>query len=232
MVTDESETSELETNEVDTAQVQLDNDLGGNAGQSYVTTAQLEELKAMLTAETGGLQSKIDKGLNAIRRDTEAQQRAVTFEKLLADVPHENQEAMRALWQQQAQTTGQPPELQGDEREEAQRFARNAGANPSDTRIDYNSLIDPSLTVDQRQEKFIASVFASKAPPQAIPATAQPAAQAVQAVQAAGNPPIEGAKGTGAGLNSPDALRDAFIADRIDYTTFKERMTSLGEVVK
>jgi hypothetical protein len=228
-------------NEVDADQSSLDAEQGGNAAPQYATKEEIESLRALIVAQTGGLQSKIDTGLNAIRRDSEvrvaaqaASMREQTFNEILQDLPESQASAMKLLWEQQQASMQPAPEqpapgsLTSQEREEAERFARNAGVDPSDTRIDYASLIDPSISVDERQQKFIGSIFATKTP--AAPATPS-ASDAKASTPETQNPPVETQSGTGNGLNNVDAVRDAFVSDRIDLETYKSRMAALGQPV-
>jgi len=233
-MTMESEEVVQVPNEVDAAQQTLDAEQGNPVAQQYATVEQIQSLEKLIISQTGGLQSKIDTGLNAIRRDAETRVteqasaiRTQRVNELLSDLEPEHQAEMKRLWDEQQQAAQPAPgQLTEQERDEAQRFARNAGVDPNDTRIDYVALVDPSISVDQRQQKFIASVFEAKAP-------AQPAVQtpAVQQPQTA-NPPVEAPAGTGNGLNNVDAVRDAYISGRLDQATYKQRMAALGQPVQ
>ena len=226
-------------NELDSAQASLDLGQGGNAASQYATVEQFQELQKLIISQTGGLQSKIDTGLNAIRRDAEtkvageaARVRDQSFMQMVEELPYDQQQTMRALWEQQKQQAlpADPSGLSVQERADAEMFVRNSGVDPADTRINYATLIDPSLTVDQRQQRFIDSVFTLRASPQqAAAAPVEPNAQQRVADQ---SPPIEGNAGTGAGLTNADAVRDAYISGRLDQATYIQRMAALGQPVQ
>ena len=71
-MTMENEESVQPANEVDAAQQTLDAEQGNPATPQYATVEQIQNLEKIITSQTSGLQSKIDTGLNAIRRDAEA----------------------------------------------------------------------------------------------------------------------------------------------------------------
>jgi hypothetical protein len=222
-------------NEVDDAQKKLDEEQGGNAAPQYVTKEDLANFERVMTAQIGGLQGKIDTGLNGIRRDGEAatakqvaEARQQTFNQLLQDVPYESQAAFKVLWEQQAatQVTTQQPvagALTDQERVQAQNIARNFGVDPSDARIDYAALVDSTLTPDQAQQKFFTSLKTVGGP--AVANVPAPAGKKTD------NPPVESPAGTGNGLNNIDAVRDAFIEGRLPLADYKTRMAALGQPV-
>ena len=237
-MTMENEESVQPANEVDAAQQTLDAEQGNPATPQYATVEQIQNLEKIITSQTSGLQSKIDTGLNAIRRDAEervAEQassiRNQQLNELMEDLAPEQQAQLKRLWSELKQAVQQPVsgQLTDQEREQAQRIARNAGADPNDARIDYASLIDPSLTEDQRQQKFFESIYSIRTTP--APAAQPPVAAQPQQPQTA-NPPVEAPAGTGNGLNNVDAVRDAYISGRLDQATYKQRMAALGQPVQ
>ena len=232
-MTMENEESVQPANEVDAAQQTLDAEQGNPATQQYATVEQIQNLEKLITSQTSGLQSKIDTGLNAIRRDAEsrvAEQaesiRNQQINDLMEDLAPEQQAQLKRLWSEQQQAVQQPGagQLTEQERADAQTFVRNSGVDPNDARIDYGSLVDASLSIDQRQQKFIASVFDAKT----VAQTPAPVAQQPQTQ----SPPVEAPAGTGNGLNNVDAVRDAYISGRLDQATYKQRMAALGQPVQ
>ena len=106
-----------EQDQLEQQQGALDQPQYVTADQFNAAQQQLKQMEGMLNS----LQSKTDRGLNSIRAEYEqryqqekAQAEAQAFEQALAEVPEEQQAAMRMLWQQSQSTTQAQQPVQSD----------------------------------------------------------------------------------------------------------------------
>ena len=145
------------TSALDSDQAQLDAVQEAPTPQTTTDQPMTEELRALREEFVksqqmiAGLQSKVDRGLNAIRKDTEEatraqQQRAV--QQYLEQVPEEHRAAFQALANQNLQyqqqlsdqqyqepAVGQQPEVSG-EWEQIYAIPRSMGIDPQAEGID------------------------------------------------------------------------------------------------
>ena len=101
---------------------------------------------------------------------------------------------------------------------------RDHGINPNDKRIDYNILMNASMTNTQRQQAFYSNLT------NIVKADAQlqPASQPQQQQPATANPPVEtGARSSESNPREED-LRDRYITGQLTTEQYKEEMTRNG----
>ena len=248
-----------EVDPIDQAQAEVDKEQGGGDQPSYMTT---EGVSQMLLAQgrvyerqIAGLTSKIDTGLNAIRRDTNA-----SMQQQLAQASAQGQTAsylasldedQRALVQPlvnqiqglQEQIQGQTQQPQGDTQpsqtaspaggwDTVYTVVRQLGLDPQTKGIDYDALTEPGLTSEQRQERFLTSVqrtIVATAAAQTQSRTNPPQNEAAQQAQPVVNPPVDGPPRTSATYRNIDDVRDAFVTDKIPELEAKRLAASMGQ---
>ncbi len=239
--------------EVSQAQQELDaqqGNLGQQSAPQYVTAEQMQQLlnqqAQTYERQISGLQSKLDTGLNAIRRDTQswAEQKIAGLQtemgrqQWLASLSEEERRLAQPLLEAIQQTRPQPapnpqpaPQPQpGTDVAQQQwqavyQMVRNMGIDPQTPGIDYQVLTNTALDQNTREQKFYASVFAAKAKPNGVQAGVQPQ----QARPQTPNPPINSAAaGRGGGYRTVDEVYDAYNTGRIDTPTFRKEMVPFG----
>jgi hypothetical protein len=223
-------------------QDQLEQQQGALDQPQYVTADQFNAYQQQMSQLQGmqnSLQSKIDRGLNSIRAEYEqayqqqqAQAKAQQFEDALAEVPEEQQAAMRMLWQQ-SQAVSQPqqpaqPQNQGQEQqvqtvmEQAREYVRRQGLNPDDPSIDYGALFNgDAMTFADSLGNLQTKRLQSTAPaaPQQAPQTQRPRE---------GNPSVSPAAAQSTSMNSDMDIIDARTRGEIDHQTMIERLRGIG----
>jgi hypothetical protein len=227
---------------LDQDQAQLDAVQEEPAPQTTPTDAVTRELQALredFSRQVAGLQSKVDKGLNAIRRDTEEkalreQEQAVN--KIMADLPEEYQESFQMLANQNRQYQQQLSQIQNRSETETQQnsseweqiyaIPRSMGIDPQTPGIDYAAFTDTGLTEDQRRDRFFASiktVMSSNTQTQ-TPATPQTTEQ-VQSPPTSGTP----TSSSPSNLRSEEQIQRAYIEGKLTKEEYQQRLTQVGQ---
>jgi|TARA_Y100000296_G_scaffold69068_1_gene82658 membrane-associated HD superfamily phosphohydrolase len=227
---------------LDQDQAQLDAVQEEPAPQTTPTDAVTKELQALreeMSRQVAGLQSKVDKGLNAIRRDTEEQakqQQEAAIQQYLEQVPEEHRETFRAIANQNMQyreqisklengTTPEEPQV-SSEWEQIYAIPRSMGLDPQTPGIDYAAFTDAGLTENQRRDRFFASiktVMSSNTQTQ-TPATPQTTEQ-VQSPPTSGTP----TSGSPSNLRSEEQIQRAYIEGKLTKEEYQQRLTQVGQ---
>jgi hypothetical protein len=257
MATDPEVVDDAVVDPVEEDSASLDAEMDGQSPAQYATSDQIavlqnlyqESLKntQLLERSVNGLASKVDTGLNAIRRDTMAASLAAQQrdrEAFIASLNLDDQQASQLRAQFQVQDNAQEAAIQGmvqqqpvpQQSEPAQqvapdeavrRMVADEGVNPSDPRVNYAALTDTSLTDVQKLGRFYQSIEAAKVPPAA---PVQPAPQQAQRarVEREGNPPVEPAQAQTTSFNTEDDVLNAFIEGKITKEVRDERLKAVG----
>jgi hypothetical protein len=221
-------------------QEQLEQQQGALDQPQYVTADQMNAYQQQMSQIQGmlnSLQSKTDRGLNAIRAEYEqryqqekVQAQAQQFEQALAEVPEEQQAAMRLLWQQsQAISQPQQPVQQQVQEadtqvvmQQAREYVRRQGLNPDDPSINYGALFNGDAmtfadSLGTLQNQRLQST--PSAAPQQAPQTQRPQE---------GNPSVSPAAAQSTSMNSDMDIIDARTRGEIDHQTMIERLRTIG----
>lgn len=232
------------TDELDDTQLGLDAEQGIQAPPVYATAADVERIIASqlknFEVQVRGLQSKVDSSATAIRRDltnmTTSELAKIRQElkqkQILEAIPEEHREWMGAVLNQvmdqdspQAPSVPVPvqtPQVQ-QEMMQAMDIIRRMGGDPQNPMINYAAYLQGD------NDSFLASIGASfrNAPAPAAPKPAPAPARAQTTT-----PPVETPSGgTRTDLSRVDAVRDAYLTDKIDKKEYTERMARLGQPV-
>lgn len=170
----------MEDNPIDDAQAQLDSEQQGTPAPSYVTQEQWGQAQQTISRqerEIRGLENKVNRGLDAIRRDMKQDvdsqfaryKQESTNRQLLDMVPEEEREAARALMGQSVAMlpgtlAASPPEVpaangQSDEEDlDVRAIVEDMGADPSSPFINYAILNDTSRPLREARRIFFDSV--------------------------------------------------------------------------
>ena len=239
------------TSEIDSDQAQLDAVQEAPESQATTTDSTTEEIRALKQLietqpkQVAGLQSKVDKGLNSSRRDSEEavrKQQEYALQQYLEQVPEEHRAAFQQIAQQNMQLQQQVNQSQyqepaqeqtpdaSSEWEQIYAIPRSMGLDPQSEGIDYAAFTDPGLNDTQRRERFFTSIKTvmsgnnqTQAPPPATPQNqSQPEVQ---------NPPTGGtpAGGVSGNMRSVADLERAYISDGISFNDYKKRLAELGQ---
>ena len=247
------------TDEISQEQENLDQEQGITADTTVEVSSQqlLAEIEA-LKAANRGLQSKVDTGINAVRRDTKAwaeQQIQLELERIKGD--WENQQYLASLDedqqvlvkgmqqyvdkripQSQPEPTVDNQQMLVEQWEPVVKYVESLGIPRTDNRVQYTLLAAPDNTVDQTKwDTFRDHLVQLRMQDLGTPAASNaPVQQPVQQPQTA-NPPIED-RGQVANLNTVDDVRDAYISGRFATAEdpsgteeYRRRMSALGESV-
>ena len=228
---------------LDQDQAQLDAVQEEPAPQTTPTDALTKELQAIredFSRQVAGLQSKVDKGLNAIRRDTEEKalrEQETAMRQYLEQVPEEHREAFQMLANQNSQYQKQISQLQnGDVPEQTQEVSsewepiyaipRSMGIDPQTPGIDYAAFTDEGLTEGQRRDRFFASIktVMSGNTTSGTPATPQTTDQ-VQSPPTGGTP----TSGSASNLRSEEQIQRAYIEGKLTKEQYQQRLTEVGQ---
>ena len=241
-----------ETSALDQDQAQLDavqEDPGSQTAPSS-TTDEIRALRNLIedqNRQVAGLQSKIDKGLNGIRRDSEdtvrkqQEQQAYAYMQTL---PEEHQaafgqmlQANQAYYQQNAdlrdQLTGgngtqqAQPEV-SSEWEEVYAIPRSLGIDPQTQGIDYAAFTEPGLNDTQRRDRFFASLKPLMGATNQAPATQtqqQPASNEVQSPPTSGTP----SNGASSNLRSVEQVQNAYLDNKLTNDEYRTELNKLGQ---
>ena len=227
---------------LDQDQAQLDAVQEETTPQTAPTDAVTKELQALredFSRQVAGLQSKVDKGLNAIRRDTEVQarqQQEAAIQQYLEQVPEEHRETFRAIANQnleyreqlsKVETSTTPEESQvSSEWEPIYAIPRSMGIDPQTPGIDYAAFTDAGLTEGQRRDRFFASIktVMSGNTTSETPATPQTTEQ-VQSPPTGGTP----TSGSASNLRSEEQIQRAYIEGKLTKEQYQQRLTEVGQ---
>ena len=228
---------------LDQDQAQLDAVQEETTPQTAPTDAVTKELQALredFSRQVAGLQSKVDKGLNAIRRDTEEKalrEQETAMRQYLEQVPEEHREAFQMLANQNSQYQKQISQLQnGDVPEQTQEVSsewepiyaipRSMGIDPQTPGIDYAAFTDEGLTEGQRRDRFFASIktVMSGNTTSGTPATPQTTEQ-VQSPPTGGTP----TSGSASNLRSEEQIQRAYIEGKLTKEQYQQRLTEVGQ---
>jgi hypothetical protein len=241
----------LPNDEITQTQQEMDIEQGFSADSQV---DEVSQLKVMLQAQTqfnqtlqnqvSGLQGKIDNGLNAIRRDTEAMaakqigdfKTELGREQFLASV--EDDEERRRLTMilgeidrrvpqpvLEPQPVATPSPQPINEMERIFQVVEGLGLQRNDPRVNYAALSDVSLTEAQKGQVFLNSIKV---------AIQQPTASSGQQPQPQSQPqshaPVDEGRGQPADGNyrTPDALYDAYIQGQITTEEYRKRGSALN----
>ena len=224
-----------------------------------LTAVQVQQMMSAqlgtVTSQVNGLASKLDKGLNAIRRDTQAyyelqlrQQQDQAMENALSVIsdPEERAQAeqnLRKLSQQQTPTAMPQPVVEEQpsvggvtQNDVAQldAFIQTFGLNPYDARLTgvKAMALDVTQPVGQRQKVLLdtlTSLRNGQPQPAQPPAASQPQSntQPPAQQQQAQDPPME-APGRPQAINSPEDVLDAYNRDELSKDEAVKRLGALG----
>jgi len=240
------------TSALDQDQAQLDavqEDPGSQTDSSPVTD-EIRALRNLIedqNRQVAGLQSKIDKGLNGIRRDSEdavrkqQEQQAYAYMQTLPE-EHQNAfgqmlQANQAYYQQNAdlrdQLTGgngtqqAQPEV-SSEWEEIYAIPRSLGVDPQTQGIDYAAFTEPGLSDTQRRDRFFASLKPLMGATNQAPATQaqqQPASNEVQSPPTGGTP----SNGASSNMRSIEQVQTAYIEGKLSKEEYTDQLNKLGQ---
>ena len=227
---------------LDQDQAQLDAVQEETTPQTTPTDAVTKELQALreeMSRQVAGLQSKVDKGLNAIRRDTETQarqQQEAAIQQYLEQVPEEHRETFRAIANQnleyreqlskvETSTTPEEPQV-SSEWDQIYAIPRSMGLDPQTPGIDYAAFTDDGLTEGQRRDRFFASIktVMSSNTQTETPATPQTTEQ-VQSPPTSGTP----TSGSPSNLRSEEQIQRAYIEGKLTKEQYQQRLTEVGQ---
>ena len=227
---------------LDQDQAQLDAVQEETTPQTAPTDAVTKELQALreeMSRQVAGLQSKVDKGLNAIRRDTETQarqQQEAAIQQYLEQIPEEHRETFRAIANQnleyreqlskvETSTTPEEPQV-SSEWDQIYAIPRSMGLDPQTPGIDYAAFTDDGLTEGQRRDRFFASIktVMSSNTQTETPATPQTTEQ-VQSPPTSGTP----TSGSPSNLRSEEQIQRAYIEGKLTKEQYQQRLTEVGQ---
>ena len=226
---------------LDQDQAQLDAVQEETTPQTTPTDAVTKELQALreeMSRQVAGLQSKVDKGLNAIRRDTEEKalrEQEAAMKQYMEQVPEEHRETFEMLANQnreyqqqlsQMQNGNEPTQEVSSEWDQIYAIPRSMGLDPQTPGIDYAAFTDDGLTEGQRRDRFFASiktVMSSNAQTE-TPATPQTTEQ-VQSPPTSGTP----TSGSPSNLRSEEQIQRAYIEGKLTKEQYQQRLTEVGQ---
>ena len=226
---------------LDQDQAQLDAVQEETTPQTAPTDAVTKELQALreeMSRQVAGLQSKVDKGLNAIRRDTEEKalrEQEAAMKQYMEQVPEEHRETFEMLANQnrqyqqqlsQMQNGNEPTQEVSSEWDQIYAIPRSMGLDPQTPGIDYAAFTDDGLTEGQRRDRFFASiktVMSSNAQTE-TPATPQTTEQ-VQSPPTSGTP----TSSSPSNLRSEEQIQRAYIEGKLTKEEYQQRLTQVGQ---
>ena len=245
-----------ETSALDQDQAQLDA-VQEDPGSQTASSSMTDELRALReqienqnktienqNRQVAGLQSKVDTGLNGIRRDSldavrkQQEQQAYAY---MQSLPEEHQaafgqmlQANQAYYQQNTALKDQingtqevSPEV-SSEWEEVYAIPRSLGIDPQTQGIDYAAFTEPGLNESQRRDRFFASLKPLMGATNQAPATQTPQQPAPNGVQ---SPPTGGTPSNGASSNlrTREQVYDAYLNDKLTKEEYRTELNKLGQ---
>lgn len=235
---------------VSQAQEQIDATLAGQP--QYLTQAQAQQLiqqavsaaTTPLLSQLRGMEGKLDRGLNATRKEaetiaTEVLKRHASRQELdtwYASLDEDDQRKLGPIYRRIAEQMPQPEQARSntvtsnvvteqavDPYVGAKAIVQSIGLDPNDARINYE-LLNPGTLAAQTQ--FMAQVGAllRGAP------SSQPRQPGATPKPQSANPPIEGTPAPG-GYRNIDDVRDAYIKGQLSEQQAQQAATKLGAVL-
>lgn len=209
--------------------------------------------------EMRGLQGLLDKGLDAIRRDTTADldrriaemQAGAGRQQFLSSLDEEEREKFeRVLTLMDAERNAAAPMSQAvstaatpqeDPMEAAYRYVEASGLQRNNPSINYSILTNSTLDSQQREETFVQNVRNVRdqyvvrqalASNQSAPTqTNSPTNSPTNSrTNSVQHPPIDGGQGMPSQSQAEEDIEADFIADRITETVYRERMAPFRQV--
>jgi hypothetical protein len=194
--------------------------------------------------QVAGLHSKLDTGLNSIRKDSEDTVRKQQEQQAYAymqSLPEEHQaafgqmlQANQAYYQQNTAlkdqingTQGGSPEV-SSEWEEVYAIPRSLGIDPQTQGIDYAAFTEPGLSDTQRRDRFFASLKPLMGATNQAPATQaqqQPAPGQVQSPPTGGTP----SNGASSNMRSIEQVQTAYIEGKLSKEEYTDQLNKLGQ---
>ena len=237
------------------AQQEVDQEQAGAEQGQYLTNDQVQQLLSeqsrVYERQIAGLTSKIDTGLNAIRRDTTAsmQQQLANLnaqqgmQNWLSGLDEDQRALVQPLITRQQQLeeqllgqTQQPagvqeqtasPEEGGDT---VYKVVRQLGLDPRTKGIDYDALTAQGLSSEEREAQFLSSI-SKLIQTQATQQKPQTDGAVQQQAPATQSPPTDGPPRTSATYRNIDDVRDAFISDKINQDEAMRLAGSMGQTL-
>ena len=241
------------TSAIDQDQAQLDavQEATPQTNSDSGMTGEIQALKEMLeqqNRQVAGLQSKIDRGLNSIRRDSEdatRKQQEEAAQRYIQNLPEEHQGAFNSMLQanqayyqenqklrdqvdQVPQEPNQPqPTAEQSQWDQVYAIPKSLGIDPQTPGIDYAAFTDPGLNENQRRDRFFASLKPLMGATNQAPTgqtTEAPASQ-VQSPPAGGTP----AGGASSNMRSLEQVQSAYIEGKLSKQEYTDQLNRLGQ---
>lgn len=225
----------------------------------YITVQEMQQmmdrqanlLRQQVMAQVSGLASKIDTGLNAVRRDTKSwaeqqvgdlrselgrqawltsldEDQRKMAEPLLKEIDRARQGHSEAPTSAERQAPG-AENAQLDEQAAAQAWEQvygiveAMGLQRDTPGIDYAALTDSALDDTARRVRFLGSLR------QALVKTPAPSAPAKTTTAGTVNPPVEPVPRGTAGYRNTDQVMDAYLAGQISIEQAKQHFAAHGQ---
>ena len=242
-MTTNSQVPEETADPVSQAQAEMDAAQEGTPQEPQPTDAVAQQNQALLSEVAGlknqvsGLHSRIDKGLDAIRRDErqryEDGQRQREIDGQMAELPDETRKAMEPILKENARLRQEAlaaPPAAPDPLEPAYQMAEALGVDRNDPRISYSVFSDQNLSGDDQIAQFGKSIRAL------IDAGQSHQTQSTNlAPQQQTQPPSPPANATPSATTgvalTPEAVRDLYITEKISTEDYMKKMREMGEPV-
>ena len=194
--------------------------------------------------QVAGLHSKLDTGLNSIRKDSEDTVRKQQEQQAYAymqSLPEEHQaafgqmlQANQAYYQQNTALKDQingtqevSPEV-SSEWEQVYAIPRSLGIDPQTQGIDYAAFTETGLNESQRRDRFFASLKPLMGATNQAPATQtqqQPTSNGVQSPPTGGTP----SNGASSNLRSVEQVQTAYIEGKLSKEEYTSQLSKLGQ---
>ena len=226
-----------------TSDLELDQENLGTELDEQTKPNLVQELQKQVDEQENrikGLQSKVDKGLNTIRKDTQekAMQQAQIHVEKLKERLEDLDPSVRPFAEEQVKTAEEKVRTMGQDipdtlmdanptstsqMDEVTKIAENAGVDPNDPNINYDALFN-NTDINVGQKDFFDSLWKVKNK------TATPTKPIETAPNPTDNPPTNGTPTSGTGMpKNITELQQAYVSGRMpkdEYLAQKQRMGS------
>jgi len=242
------------TSALDSDQAQLDAVQEAPGSPPAPADPLTEEFRALREEVVGynrqvaGLQSKVDRGLNSIRSDTERaqrQQQDLAMRRYIDELPEDYRQDFEKMHAYNRQLEERINEIQygtsvssennvntsnaSAQWEEIYDIARSMNVDPQTPGIDYEAFTEPGLNEAQRRDRFFKSLTTIVAGKGATapqpPAQQNPPREEVQSPPAGGTP----AGGVSGSLRSIEQIENAYIENKLPFDEYKKRLAEAGQ---